>query len=252
MTFNLNYHHHLQGHIQGDIRLPANVRDEIAHAERAQPEMENVPDDQVEDHTLGMPMDITLTQPVELQSPTMVEERTLVPQIGGGVHDIHQSEARSSTQPPEQLISLPARPFQREFIPDEGEAEAEAVDDTMDWFQQEEPVRRRPPRQLRSRTIGQVTWDSKFGYRNYDVEEGILLGEFQELLPTESQGSWYGMDTKERWTDQVRQLLYDPKPSPEETTDMRVGQEIPLTEDHYPWLQRINHIRTENPAWGKR
>ena len=350
MTFNLNYHHHLQGaqdisKVIYAFRLMCVMK--IAHAEGVQPEMDNVPDDQVEDHTLAVPMDITLTQPVESQSPTMVEERTLVPQIGGGVHDIHQSEARSSTQPPEQLISLPARPFQREFTPDEGEAEAEAVDDTMDWFQQEEPVRRRRPRQLRSRTIGQVTWDSKFGYRNYDVEEGILSGEFQELLPTESQGSWYGMATKERWTDQVRQLLYDPKPSPEETTDMRVGQEIPLTENlvvtgtvqdtttappiislegpdvepetgsfavlsqylinkmdrlerqfqkwyaslmlglgthleqvnssieaiyqmgltkreakkdefyahkkgRSPWLQRINHIRTENPAWGQR
>ena len=39
-------------HIQGDIRLPANVRDEIAHAEGAQPEMENVPDDQDGDQAL--------------------------------------------------------------------------------------------------------------------------------------------------------------------------------------------------------
>ena len=131
-------------------------------------------------------------------------------------------------QPPEQLISLPARPFQREFTPEDGEApsaEAEAVDDTMDWFQQEEPVRRRPPRQLRSRTIGQVTWDSKFGYRKYDVEEGTLLGEIQESLPTESQGSWYGLDAKRRWTDQVRHLLYDPKPIVDEAIDMRIGQE---------------------------
>ena len=187
-------------HIQGDIRLPANVRDEIAHAEGVQPEMENVPDDQDEDQALGRSIDITLTQPVELQSPTIVEERTPVPQIGGGAHDI-QSEARSSTQPP---VSLPATPFQREFTPDEGEAVAEAVDDTMDWFQQEEPG---------SRTIGQVTWDSKFGYREYDIEEGTLL---RELLPTESQDSWYGVDTKERWTEQVRQLLYDPRPNSEE------------------------------------
>ena len=71
-------------HIQGDIRLPAAVRDEIAHAERVQPEMENVPDDQVEDQTLGRAMDTTLTQPVELQSPAMVEERSSVPQMGGG------------------------------------------------------------------------------------------------------------------------------------------------------------------------
>ena len=69
---------------QGDIRLPANVRDEIAHAEGAQPEMENVPGEQNGDQALGRSIDITPTQPVELQSPTMVEERTPVPQIGGG------------------------------------------------------------------------------------------------------------------------------------------------------------------------
>ena len=69
---------------QGDIRLLANVHDEVAHAERIQPDLENAPDDQEGDQTLGRSIDITPTQPVESQSPTMVEERTLVPQIGGG------------------------------------------------------------------------------------------------------------------------------------------------------------------------
>ena len=87
----------------------------------------------------------------------------------------------------------------------------------MDWFQQEEPIRRRPPRQLRSRTIGQVTWASEYGYRNYDAGEGVLSEEIQELLPNKPQVSWYGQNT--RW-DQVRHLLYDPRPSIEEMTDV--------------------------------
>ena len=43
------------------------------------------------------------------------------------------------------MISLPEAPFQREFTPDENERRPEEpLDGTMDWFQQEEPVRRRP------------------------------------------------------------------------------------------------------------
>ena len=203
-------------HIQGDIRLPENVREEMALAKETYPELENAPVDNSRDPALGSLGDITPTQPVEAQSqsPTM-EERTLVPQIGGGVHDIHQSGAgssgeihrneasSSSTQP---HVSLPATPFQREFTPEEGENATEVVDDTMDWFQQEEPIRRRPPRQLRSRTIGQVTWAPKYGYRNYDAGEGVLLEEIQELLLEKPQGSWYGPNTE--WNDQVRHLLY--------------------------------------------
>ena len=140
-------------HIQGDIRLSAHVRDELAQADRVQPEEAMASDGQYEEHPVAA-RDITLTQPVELHPPTMAEERTPVPQIGGGVPDIPHSEDRSSVQPPEYLISFPGEPFQREFTPDEGELPpTEAVDETMDWFQQEEPVCRRPPRQLRSRTI---------------------------------------------------------------------------------------------------
>ena len=94
---------------------------------------------------------------------------------------------------------------------EEGELSlTEMVDETMDWFQQEEPVRRRPPRQLRSRTIGQVIWDSEFGYRVYDAEEGTLQEEIRELLPTESQSSWYGLEARKRWSDGIRHLLHDP------------------------------------------
>ena len=94
----------------------------------------------------------------------------------------------------------------------------------MDWFQQEEPIRRRPPRQLRSRTIGQVTWASEYGYRNYDAEEGVLLEEIQELLLDKPQGSWYGPNTG--WNDQTRHLLYDPRPNPEELTDVPVVEAV--------------------------
>ena len=153
----------------------------------------------------------------------------------GGVHDIHpqtedihpQTEARSSVQPPEHLISYPGEPFQREFTPEEGGlSPTEVVDETMDWFQQEEPVRRRPPRQLRSRTIGQVIWDSEFGYRVYDAEEGTLQEEIREVLPTESQNSWYGLEAKKRWSDDIRHLLHDPRPVEFEMTDMRVEDNL--------------------------
>ena len=66
-------------HIQGDIRLPANVRDEIALEDRWQPELENALDDQGEDQNPRTSGNITPTQPVEGHSPTMVEERTPLP-----------------------------------------------------------------------------------------------------------------------------------------------------------------------------
>ena len=147
-------------YIQGEIRLPAKVRDEIEHVER-----EMIPTGHPEDQSPERPGDIIQPQSVELSSPMNHQEGTFIPQLGGGVHDI-PSEARASTQPPEHLTSLPESPFQREFAPDESDQRPEEpLDDTMDWFQQEEPVRRRPPRQLRSRTIGQVKWDSTHGVR---------------------------------------------------------------------------------------
>ena len=147
-------------------------------------------------------------------------------------------------QPPEQLISLPGEPFQREFTPEEGDTlPGEAVDDTMDWYQREEPVRRRPPRQLRSRTIGQVTWDPRIEYRDYDVKEGTVQGDTHGILPDESKPSWYGSNMKEEKSEYIRELLHDPRPIEEHTTDclqeteqslasqdlivMEVEQEIP-------------------------
>ena len=37
--------------------------------------------------------------------------------------------------------------------------------------------------------------------------------ETQELIPTESQKSWYGSDARIGWSDHIRLLLYDPRPS---------------------------------------
>ena len=102
----------------------------------------------------------------------------------------------------------------------------EAVDGTMDWFQQEEPIRRRPPRQLRSRTIGQIRWDSKVGCRTYDAEEGILLEEIYVSLPSESSGSWYGWDARKGWSDPLRQLLYDPRPVVNEVVHVETDEDL--------------------------
>ena len=133
--------------------------------------------------------------------------------------------------PPEH-ISLPGEPFQREFTPEEGEMPSiEAIDDTMGWFQQEEPIRRRPPRQLRSRTIGQIRWDSKVGCRTYDAEEGILQEEIYLSLPSESSGSRYGWDARRGWSDLLRHLLYDPRPIGNEVVHAKTEEEIPSSDD---------------------
>ena len=121
---------------------------------------------------------------------------------------------------------LPEAPFQREFTPDESDqVPEEPLDDTMDWFQQEEPVRRRPPRQLRSRTIGQVKWDSTHGVRTYDAETGILQDETQEPIVGETQRSWYESKVRERCSDYVRVLLQDPRPPGDEGADLKMEDE---------------------------
>ena len=173
--------------------------------------------------------DIIQAQPVELNSPRRSEEGNLFPQIGGGVHDIPQSDARSSTQPPDHLISFPEAPFQREFTPDENEqTPGEPLDDTMDWFQQEEPVRRRPPRQLRSRTIGQVKWDSTHGVRMYDAETGAIQDETREPVLEEGQESWYRSKVKRRYSDHIRSLLQDPRPHGNEEISFNMEDELIL------------------------
>ena len=122
---------------------------------------------------------------------------------------------------------LPEAPFQREFTPDESDQiPEEPLDDTMDWFQQEEPVRRRPPRQLRSRTIGQVKWDSTHGVRTYDADTGILQDETQEPILGENQRSWYGSKVKERCSDYVRVLLQDPRPPGDGGIDLKMEDEL--------------------------
>ena len=125
-------------------------------------------------------------------------------------------------QIPEQMISLPREPFQREFTPEEdGAIPGDNLDDTMDWFQQPEPASRGPPRQLRSRTIGSISWDSFYGYRIYDVGEGNVQEEIRKPLPVESPTSWYGLELKEEWTDHTGDLLYESKPLGEESIETR-------------------------------
>ena len=70
-------------HIHGDIRLPAKVREDLAHEDRLRPEEAMVPDGQHEDHP-AVAGEITQNQPMEMHPPTIVEERTSIPQIGGG------------------------------------------------------------------------------------------------------------------------------------------------------------------------
>ena len=96
----------------------------------------------------------------------------------------------------------------------------------MDWFQQEEPVRRRPPRQLRSRTIGQVKWDPTHGVRTYDIETGTLQDEVKEPIRDETQKSWYGINTKGRYSDHVQSLLRDPRPPGSEETNLEMEDEL--------------------------
>ena len=211
-------------HVQGEIRLPAKIREEVEQVER-----EMTLADHHEDQPYEGSGNIIQPQSVELSFPTHPQEGTFIPQLGGRVHDIPRSEARASTQPLEQSISLPEAPFQREFTPDEGDQNLEdPLDDTMDWFQQEEPVRRRPPRQLRSRTMGQVKWDPTHGVRAYDVETGVLREEIKEPILGETQKSWYGMSTKGRYSDHLRSLLRDPRPPGREEIDLEMEDELIL------------------------
>ena len=211
-------------HVQGEIRLPASVRDEIEQMERDMP-----PTSHAEVPSSEGQGDIIQAQPVELNSPRRPEEGNLFPQIGGGVHDIPQSDARSSTQPPDHLVSFPEAPFQREFTPDGSEqTPGEPLDDTMDWFQREEPVRQRPPRQLRSRTIGQVKWDSTHGVRMYDAETGAIQDETREPILEEGQRSWYGSKVKRRCSDHIRSLLQDPRPPENEEIHFSMEDELIL------------------------
>ena len=147
--------------------------------------------------------------------------------LGGGVRELPSgagasSGAQLSRQIPEQATSLPGEPFQREFTPEEnGVIPEDNLDDAVSWFQQPEPERRRPPRQLRSRTIGSISWDSILGYRPYDMGEGIVQEEIQEPLPTKPQISWYGWEAKKKWTDHTRNLLHDPRLVGEESIESR-------------------------------
>ena len=207
--------------VQGEIRLPAKVREEIEQAER-----ERTVIGHPEDQTFERMGDLTQPQSVESSPPTTHQQGELIPQLGGGVPDIpSHSRSEPMPDPPEQL--LPEAAFQRDFTPDESDQNPEEpLDDTMDWFQQEEPVRRRPPRQLRSRTIGQVKWDDTHGVRTYDVETGTLQDEIKESVLDETQKSWYGRNTKGWYSDHVQRLLRDPRIPGSEETILEMEDEI--------------------------
>ena len=93
-------------------------------------------------------------------------------------------------------------------------------------------MRRRPPRQLRSRTIGQVTWDPRIEYRDYDVKEGTVQGDTQGILPDESKPSWYGSTVRDSNSEYIRELLHDPRPIEEHTTGrLRATEQLPVSQD---------------------
>ena len=71
-------------HIQGDIRLPENVREEMALTGETYPDNENAPVDNSRDPALGSLGDITLTQPVEAQSSNNGGENVSSTNWGGG------------------------------------------------------------------------------------------------------------------------------------------------------------------------
>ena len=66
-------------HVQGEIRLPAKVRDVIEQAEK-----EMASPAQIEDQSPERQGDIIQPQPVESHSPMRHEEGTFIPQLGGG------------------------------------------------------------------------------------------------------------------------------------------------------------------------
>ena len=119
----------------------------------------------------------------------------------------------------------------------------------MDETMQEEPVRRRPPRQLRSRTIGQVKWDSFFGYRNYDNDEGTLQDEVREPLPSEHRGSWYGLNARKGWSDHTHNLLHDPKPIGDEAVDIRMEEKPEMASDNMIDTYRKQQSHLQLSRW---
>ena len=71
-------------YIQGDIRLPPRVSDELTRLEEEKQRKESGMTDQEEHPDQELEGEINRTQPEEGLSSTMVEERTPIPQIGGG------------------------------------------------------------------------------------------------------------------------------------------------------------------------
>ena len=71
-------------HVQGEIRLPAKIREEMEPVER-----EMTPADHHEDQLYERPGDIIQPQSVELSIPTHPQEGTFIPQLGGGYMTSH-------------------------------------------------------------------------------------------------------------------------------------------------------------------
>ena len=96
-------------HVQGEIRLPASVRDEIEEMERERPPTGHMEVPSPEDQG-----DIIQAQPVELNSPRESEEGNLFPQIGGGGtrYPTYSTVARSTVG---TIFNTNARPF--DFFP---------------------------------------------------------------------------------------------------------------------------------------
>ena len=89
------------------------MHEEILQADRMQPDLEIAPDDRENPQPPELSENITQTQPVEMSVPTMSgEDRTIVPQIGGGVHEFPLqsgvgSGAQLATSMVEESTSVP-------------------------------------------------------------------------------------------------------------------------------------------------
>ena len=88
-------------HIQGEIRLPEDMREEILQADRMQPTLEVLLEDVgAQNVSSELSEDIGPTQPVEMSSPTTVADGAPVISTNwGGVHDFLQSEDETPERP---------------------------------------------------------------------------------------------------------------------------------------------------------
>ena len=62
--------------------------------------------------------------------------------------------------------------------------------------------------------------------RTYDIETGTLQDEIKEPVLDETQKSWYGMNTKGRYSDHVQSLLRNPRIPGSEETNLEMEDEL--------------------------